>query len=279
VARTLVAITGASSGIGEAFARRLAPEHDLLLVARRAERLEKLARELSLEYPTRAEMCVADLTVAEDVGRVAERLAKDTRLVLLVNNAGFGSRGLFWKAPFKEQEDMHKLHVMAPLQLMHAALSNMVPRDFGAIVNVASIASFIRTPGNASYSATKTWLSTFTEAIHAELKSAGSQVAVQALCPGYTYSEFHDVLGVDRKKLGSQTMWHTAEFVVDASLDGLRRRKLFVIPGWRYRLLVTFLNSLPSSLRVMIETKATRTLPEKLPSSRPQSQIDAGGSR
>ncbi|HEX4772812.1 MAG TPA: SDR family oxidoreductase [Bryobacteraceae bacterium] len=277
--RTLVVITGASSGIGEAFARRLAPEHDLLLVARRKDRLEKLATELSSEHPTHIEISTADLTLDDDVDGVAQRLATDPRLALLVNNAGFGSRGLFWKAPLQQQEDMHKLHIMAPLRLMHAALSNMVPRDFGAIINVASIASFIRTPGNASYSATKTWLSTFTEAIYTELKSARSQVVVQALCPGYTYSEFHDALGVDREKLGSKAMWHSAEFVVDASLDGLRRHKLFVVPGWRYRLLLAFLNSLPSPLRVALEANLTRTLPETLPSAKAHSQIDAGGSR
>jgi uncharacterized protein len=279
LARTLVAITGASSGIGEAFARRLAPEHDLFLVARRKDRLEKLASELSMAYPARVEISTADLTLDDDVDGVAQRLANDTRLALLVNNAGFGSRGLFWKAPLKQQVDMHKLHVMAPLRLMHAALSNMVPRDAGAIVNVASIASFIRTPGNASYSATKTWLSTFTEAIYTELKSTGSQVVVQALCPGYTYSEFHEALGVDRGKLASKNMWHTAEFVVDASLDGLRRRKLFVVPGWRYRLLLAFLNGLPSRLRVALESNLKRTLPEKLPLSKTHSQIDAGGSQ
>lgn len=273
MARTLVAITGASSGIGEAFARRLAPEHDLLLVARRRDRLEKLASELSAQYPTRVEIMPADLTNDADVDQLAQQLATDPNLVLLVNNAGFGTRGLFWRAPLNPQEDMHKVHVMAPLRLTHAALSNMVPRDVGAVINVASIASFVRTPGNVSYSATKAWLSTFTEGLYTELKSTRSQVVVQALCPGYTYSEFHEVLGVDRDKLSSPAMWLTAEFVVNESLKGLRRRKLYVIPGWRYRLLVGFLNALPSGMRLLLESSLKRTLPENLPEATRKPEI------
>jgi short-subunit dehydrogenase len=275
LSRTLVAITGASSGIGEAFARQLAPEHDLLLIARRKDRLEQLAIELSSQYEGRIEVLAADLTVDGDVDRVAQRLATDPRLALLVNNAGFGTRGLFWQSPLPLEEDMHKLHVMAPLRLTHAALSNMVPRDFGAIINVASVAAFVRSPGNASYSATKTWMTTFTEAIYTELKSVRSGVVIQALCPGYTFSEFHDKLGVDRKKLGGASWWYSAEFVVNASLDGLHQGKLFVIPGWRYRVITAFLSKLPSALRLLLESNLKRTLPKLLSQSESRSQLDA----
>jgi short-subunit dehydrogenase len=275
--RTLVAITGASSGIGEAFARRLAPEHDILLIARRKDRLEKLAAELSARHEGRFEVLEADLAKDRDVDRLAQRLATDERLALLINNAGFGTRGLFWKSPLETQEDMHRLHVMAPLRLMHAALSNLVQRDFGAIINVASVAAFVRSPGGASYAATKSWMTTFTEAIYTELKSTHSKVVVQALCPGYTYSEFHERLGVDRATLGSSSFWHSAEFVVDASLDGLRKGKLFVIPGWRYRLLTTVLTKLPSALRIAMECNLKRSLPAALAPSSKQSQLGNGG--
>lgn len=248
-----MAITGASSGIGEAFARKLAPEHDLLLIARRADRLEQLASELATQYGTAVEILSADLTKPDDVDRVAERLADDQRLALLVNNAGFGLRGYFWEAPLEPQEAMHQLHILAPLRLTHAALQGMVGRDLGAVINVASVAAFIRRPGSASYAATKTWMTTFTEAIHGELRSRGSNVVVQALCPGYTYSEFHDKMGADRMALAGGSLWYSAEFVVDASLDGLRRRKLFVVPGWQYRWLTGILNFLPARLRVAIE--------------------------
>ena len=153
---------------------------------------------------------------------------------------------------------MHKLHVMAPLRLMRAALANLVPRDHGAIINVASVAAFFRTPGGSSYAATKTWMTTFTEGIYTELRSTGSHVRVQALCPGFTHSEFHDKLEGDRKKLAPESLWHTAESVVDDSLAGLQRDQLFVIPGWRYRVLIGILTRLPTALRLFIESRASK---------------------
>jgi hypothetical protein len=124
--RTVVAITGASSGIGAAFARRLAAEHDLLLIARRKDRLEGLAAELSTRYQTRVDTLAADLTVESDLALVAERIRRQKGLALLVNNAGFGTRGRFWEAPLSGQEQMHRLHVMATVKLTHAALRNLV---------------------------------------------------------------------------------------------------------------------------------------------------------
>ena len=253
MSRTLVAITGASSGIGATFARKLAPEHDLLLIARRRERLEHLAEELSSAYACRIEVFAADLTNEEDLSAVAERLRSEPRLALLVNNAGFGAGGFFWEAPLQEQETMHRLHVMAVVRLTHAALETMVGADFGAIVNVASVSAFVRSAGSTSYCATKSWMTAFTETIYLELKAKRSNVTVQALCPGFTYSEFHDKAGLDRQQLAPATFWLSAEDVVDASIDGLNRRKLFVIPGWRYRLLTGIVTRLPATLRLLLE--------------------------
>jgi short-subunit dehydrogenase len=255
MARTVVAITGASSGIGETFARRLGRDHDLILIARRKDRLEQLARELGPGN----EVMEADLTREEDTARVADRLAREPNLGLLVNNAGFGALGRFWEADLAGQESMHQLHVMATVRLTHAALRNMVARDFGAIVNVASVAAFVRGPGSVSYGATKTWMTTFTEGLYLELKSVRSHVVVQALCPGYTYSEFHDQLGLDRDRIASKSFWLSAEQVVDASLDGLRRKSLFVIPGWRYRLLTSLVTKLPTGFRLFIESQSRRS--------------------
>lgn len=255
MSRTLVAITGASSGIGETFARRLAPDHDLLLIARRKERLESLASELQSEYGCQAEVIEADLTIRKELDRVAKRIENDRRLVLLVNNAGFGARGLFWRNKYSVHAKMHALHITATLRLSHAALKNFVARDIGAVVNVASVSAFIRVAGSTSYSATKTWMTAFTESLHLELRAIKSQVQVQALCPGYTYSEFHDAMGVGREKLGGEGFWLSSDYVVSASLDGLRRRKLFVVPNWRYRLITMFLSKLPSAARVRLESK------------------------
>ncbi len=258
MARTVVAITGASSGIGAVFARKLAPEHDLLLIARRKDRLEQLQQELSSQYGCSVEIVQADLTADADLSAAAERIAGEQRLALLVNNAGFGTRGRFWEAPLETQENMHRLHVLATVRLTHSALRNLVPRDFGGIINVASVSAWVRTPGSTSYSATKSWMTAFTEGLYVELRGVQSNVTVQALCPGFTYSEFHDKMPVDRKKLAGSAFWLTPEEVVDASLEGLRQRKLFVIPGWRYRVLTAFLSKIPTSLRLFIEAKATR---------------------
>lgn len=256
--RTVVAITGASSGIGAAFARKLAPGHDLLLIARRKDRLEALASELEAQSGCAVEVLPADLTEEYDVAGVAERIRGEDRLALLINNAGFGTKGRFWQAPLESQDQMHKLHVMATMQLTHAALNNMVPRDFGGIVNVASVAAFVRSAGSVSYCATKSWMTVFTEGLYLELRGLRSNVTVQALCPGFTYSEFHDTAGLDRSGLAPSAFWMTADEIVDASLNGLRRRKLFVVPGWRYRVLTAIVSKLPATARVAFEGSIRR---------------------
>jgi uncharacterized protein len=267
LSRTTVVITGASSGIGAVFARRLAPEHNLILVARRRDRQKALADEFSAAYGTQTEVIEADLSTDAGMKTVADRISSEEHLALLVNNAGFGTRGLFWESSLESQDRMHQLHVIATMRLTHAALGNMIKRNFGAIINVASVSAFVRTSGNASYSATKSWMTNFTEGIYLDLKSARSSVAVQVLCPGYTYSEFHDKAGVDRSKTASKAWWFTAEEVVDASLAGLAKRKLFVIPGWRYRLFTAAFSKLPSALRLAAESAIIKK--NELPASAP----------
>ena len=259
MARTLVAITGASSGIGAVFARKLAPEHDLLLIARRKERLDKQAADLTRQYGCQVEVLPADLASEEGQTVTADRLLGEDRLVLLVNNAGFGSRGRFWESPLETQETMHRLHVLATVRLTHAALRNMVPKDRGGIINVASVSAFVRNPGSVSYAATKSWMTVFTEGLYLELKSIGSNVVVQALCPGFTYSEFHDAMGVSRQRLANPSLWLSPEYVVDQSLEGLSRRQLFVIPDWRYRLITTFFSKIPTALRLKVEALAGKS--------------------
>jgi uncharacterized protein len=272
MARTVVAITGASSGIGSVFARKLAPEHDLLLMARRHQKLDELAADLTRQHSCHVEVLPTDLATEEGQQAAADRLAREDRLVLLINNAGFGSQGRFWESPLAVQEAMHRLHVLATVRLTHAALRRMVPQDRGGIINVASVSAFVRVPGTVSYAATKSWMTVFTEGLHLELQALGSQVVVQALCPGFTYSEFHDVMGVRRERLAGSSLWMSPEYVVDQSLAGLGRRQLFVIPGWRYRWLTTVLSKLPTRLRLKLEAAAgkARTRPTQLPKASPE---------
>ena len=277
MSRPLAAITGASSGIGLTFAQRLAPTHDLLLIARRGDLLHTLATDLATRHATHVDTLAADLTLPSDLAAATARLAAAPTLSLLINNAGFGLGGAFWKIPLESQQRMHRLHIDAVLALTHAALNNMTTREATyahtnphtrpphtgsralprhAIINVASVAAFIRRPRATSYNATKAWMTAFTESLHLELRAAGSAIQLQALCPGYTFSGFHDTMGIDRRKLAPASMWMTSEAIVDASLRALPRGTLFVIPGWRYRSLVSLFSRIPDRLRLRLESTA-----------------------
>jgi short-subunit dehydrogenase len=252
LAKSLAVITGASSGIGMVFARKLAPNYDLLLIARRRDPMTALAAELAAQHGSVIDILVADLSDAAQLRVAAQRIAAEPNLTLLVNNAGFGYRGAFWEADLEVLEKMHRLHVMAIVRLSHAALRVLVAGNRGAIINVASVAAFAQRAGSASYGATKSWLAVFTEALYLDLKKAKSAVTVQALCPGFTYSEFHDLMAEDRHSIAPPSLWLTADQVVDDSLSGLARGKLIVVPGWRYKLIVAILTKLPIWLKLFL---------------------------
>ena len=246
--KPLAVITGASAGIGAVYARRLAAEgFDLVLVARRRDRLENLAADLKGKHGVDVEALPADLTRDEGLKAVEDRIARAENLEFMLNNAGFGTMGRFTDGPLENHDAMHRLHVLATMRLSHAALRKMKARGKGALVNVSSVAAFICRPGNTSYYATKAWMNCFTEGIYLELKAARSPVRAQALCPGFTVTEFHDVMGFDRTRVPSG-WWMTAEDVVEASLRGLDCNQFVVVPGWRYRLLVWLLRLTPRFL-------------------------------
>lgn len=256
--RKLAVITGASSGIGAMFARKLAARgYDLLLVARREDRLRSLATELSETYHVSGDVLAADLAVEADREKIAASIRSAPNLSLLVNNAGFGTLGFFFDADLEGQLMMHQVHVLATVHLTHAALENLVPRGEGGVINVSSVAGFGQTAGSVSYCATKGWMNDFTAGLYAELEVQESPVKVQALCPGFTLSEFHDTLGMDRSPI-PQSLWMTADFVVTESLRGFDQGKLFVIPGWRYKLLVMFMKSLPGWMMRKMSARGAR---------------------
>jgi hypothetical protein len=252
----LAVITGASSGMGAVFARKLAARgYNLLLAARRMERLEQLQLDLEPAHHVRVEPFCADLADDVQLEDFAKRLEAEGPIDLLVNNAGFGTKGLFHTTDYARQVEMHKLHVVAPLRLTRAVLPAMIDRQAGAIINVASVAGFFRSAGSVSYCATKGWMIDFSEGLRVELDTLKSPVNVQALCPGFTYTEFHDVLGSDRDRIPKQ-LWMPAEFVVEESLKALARRKLIVIPGWRYKLVVFVGRRIPVWLRLKLEARS-----------------------
>ena len=238
-------ITGASSGIGETFARTLAARgYDLILVARREDRLRALAARLSLIH---ADVITADLATDSGMQLVEQAIRDCPNLELLINNAGFGTLGRFWTADLNGQEQMHLLHVVATMRLTHAALAGMVDRGHGAVINVSSVAAFGQSQGNVSYCSTKAWMNSFTEGLHLELRGIQSPVKVQALCPGFTMSEFHDTLGVDRNNI-PRFLWMQPETIVAASLDGLERGKVIVVPGLIYKIGAVVMSHMPRAI-------------------------------
>lgn len=230
-------ITGASSGIGAEFARQLAHAgYDVVLVARRAERLDALAAELEERYGIRAESLAADLQVPADVERVAVRIREGNDIALLVNNAGFGIPHTFRRGDPDRQVDMIQVHVIAAVRLARAALPGMLERRRGAIINVSSVAAFVPVVAHPIYAATKACLNTFSESLAAELRGKG--IRVQALCPGFVHSEFHkDPQHAATRSNIPGWLWLSTDVVVRASLAALDRDRVICIPDWRYQLI------------------------------------------
>lgn len=239
-------VTGASSGLGAAFAEALARRgFDLVIVARRRERLETLADELRDRYEIAVQVLMADLTQAADLQAVESHVASDAALTILVNNAGFGTIGRFAELDPDRDEAEVRLNVVALSRLTRAALPGMIARGLGGIINVSSVSGFLPGPFHATYGASKAFVNSFTEALHEELH--GSGVRVQALCPGFTRTEFQERAGVASRNVPSFA-WMSAEYVVETSLAALRRGTLVCIPGPIYQLLTTLIAVLPRSL-------------------------------
>jgi short-subunit dehydrogenase len=248
--RPLALITGASAGIGAAFARAYAARgHDLALVARRAERLEALAAELRARHGVDVFAIPADLSIPEPQAPVMAALARHGRSAdVLVNNAGFGIPRLFLDAPWEEQRDFVMTMALAPVALAHAVIPAMLERGAGAIVNVASIAGFAPgVAGNTLYPGVKGLMVRFSQALDSEYRSRGLKVT--ALCPGFTETEFAGQAGFQhvidsQPRAFSQTADHVAKVAIEANAAG----RVIVIPGWHNRLAVAAMRVLPEPL-------------------------------
>ena len=239
-------VTGASSGIGREYATALRRRgRKLVLVARRADRLNELAEQLG--GPEQAIVLPADLAKPEGVEELLEALLRRGLVVeLLVNNAGLGHTGRFAEQPEDVVTGMIDLNVRALVALTRGLLPGMVARRGGAIVNVASTASFQPVPYLTVYAATKAFVLSFTEGLAAEL--VGTGVRVQVLCPGPTATEFHEVAGTDGAILARKMPSMSAAEVVALSLHGLDRGRLRVVTGLANRALPTLQRFLPNAL-------------------------------
>lgn len=228
--RPVALVTGASAGLGEAFARQLAAGgRDLVVVARGRGRLERLALELEQAHGTRTEVVVADLEDPAGVTAVADRIRRGDPVETVVNNAGYGTYGPLWAADVDGELGQVRLNVAAVVALSHAALSVMVPRGSGRLLNVSSTAGFSPGPGSATYAATKAFVTSFTEALHREV--AGTGVHVTALCPGFTHTDFQARARVDTGRL-PRFVWAEAGPVVAAGLAALDANRALCVPGW-----------------------------------------------
>lgn len=228
-------ITGASAGIGAEFARQLAAQGvNLILIARRKEKMEALAQELRAKHAISIDIIPADLSKPDELAQVESTLSGLPDIDLLINNAGFGVTNRFYEGDPGPHFDMLQVHVTASVRLTRSILTGMVARQHGWIINVASVAAFLPY-GSVLYPSTKAFLVSFSQALAHELSDTG--VRVQALCPGFTYTEFHDVVGLNRS-MAPKFMWLPAKRVVSTSLNALTHGHVIVVPGWQYRCIV-----------------------------------------
>jgi short-subunit dehydrogenase len=250
-------VTGATAGIGAAFARRLADDgYRLVLVARDTLRLETLAEELRLTSGRSVEVLAADLSDPASRQLVVDRLvAAGTETVppvdLLVNNAGMATTGEFWSAPYQALHAQLELNVTAVLALTHAAIPGMLRRGSGGVINVASVAGML--PGRGStYSASKAWVISLSEGLSAGL--AGTGVRVLALCPGFVRTEFHERAGIDMSAAPSWA-WLSADDVVDDGLRALQQDAVVAVPSLRYKAVVAGTRLLPRRLTRVLASR------------------------
>ena len=240
--RPCALVTGATSGIGEAFANCLAQKgFDLILHGRRQKKLTERAKNLERTHNISVEIIIAELSRAEEMKKVEERIQSLDRLDMLINNAGYWTPGAFWEHPPDSLEAMIMVHVIAPVRFIRAALPRMLERHKGDIINVSSMGAYFNMVTVENYGATKAYVVSFTESLHVALMGTG--IRVQALAPGFTVTEFHSRLGADFTK--DQRRWMRPEEVVDISLRALEKGRVVCIPGVKRRLLVKFASALP----------------------------------
>jgi short-subunit dehydrogenase len=249
-------ITGASTGIGAAFARKLAARgRNVLLVARSEDKLIALCNELGRLTSIRAQYIALDLQQPDAGAQLLEETQKrDLEIDMLINNAGFGSMGDFLKLDLERELEMIQLNIRAVIDLTHRFLGPMRERKHGTIINVASTAAFQAVPYMATYAATKAFVLSFSEALSEENRAHG--IHVMALCPGVTETNFFDAAKMDRPPM--RTI-QTPEEVVDAALRGLAREKRVVVSGWTNWLMVEAERLVPRAMVTKLAAKALRS--------------------
>lgn len=249
-------ITGASGGIGEAFARRLAEEkHNLVLVARSEDKLRRLCDELQIKHGITANYIAVDLTGFEADKQLFDETEKnDIEIDWLINNAGFGSMGDFATLELERELQMIDLNISALVALTHRYIAKMRERKSGTIINVSSAAGFQPIPFMATYAATKSFVTSFSEAIAEENRPY--DIHVLALCPGSTETNFHAAAGMDRA-MGFKGQ-ESAEDVVETALRAIASKRTKIVSGWTNWIVASGVNLLPNSLITKVMGKGMR---------------------
>ncbi|MBY9000831.1 MAG: SDR family oxidoreductase [Candidatus Heimdallarchaeota archaeon] len=243
MSKKLALITGASSGIGKSFAEQLAEEgYNLILVARRKQKLEDLAEKLSKKFSTESQIVVADLSELEQIKNVVDIINSLDSIDILINNAGFGLSSGFAEGNAERQLDMVKVHVLASFSLCRAVIPVMLKRNEGLVINVSSISGLMIKYGDVTYTATKSFLIVLSEALQEELRK--TDIRIHALCPGMTYSEFHDTEDLENFDRSSvpKGLWMSSSEVVRKSLKAARKGKTVYVPGFLNRVSLFFSN-------------------------------------
>lgn len=264
IKRRLVLITGASAGIGAEFARQYAElGWDIALTARREDRLTELAKTLEDDHGISTITVAQDLSKPDSVGKILDAIEAQGRHVDgLVNNAGYGLPGTFFNTNWQDQADFLWVLYASPIKLAHAVLPGMAERRFGRIINVASLAGYAAgSAGHTLYASVKAGLIKFSESLNAEAAALGYEdIHCTALCPGFTWSEFHDVNGTrqDTEKM-PKWMWMEAAPVVRSGIDAVNKGQPVVVPGMVNKGLATLTRILPEPLgRAMVRAQSRR---------------------
>ena len=241
-------ITGATSGIGAEYARRLAADgYNLIITGRRKEKIKTLADELSQSYGSNIEVIIIELSDSLQVDEFIEKI-KNRDIHLLINNAGFGTTKFFHQEPLELQEKMVAVHILAHMKITYAILPEMIKKGTGVIINVSSSGAFLPSPKTATYSGTKAFLRAFTESLHMELEGTGVQV--QVVCPGLTRTDMHSRIGITEEYTPDwgPFQWLSVQEVVECSLQCLKKKKVVCIPGRLTRMQVFMRHITPESL-------------------------------
>jgi short-subunit dehydrogenase len=264
--RRLALITGASAGMGAAFAREYARQgYDLALVARRRDRLESLAAELRSAHGIETLVIPVDLAEPTANQAIVDEIAAHGRHVdALVNNAGFGVAGRYTLAPWEKHSDSLQVMLNSVCELTYRVLPGMLERRFGRILNVASLAAMAPgVGGHTLYAATKSFLVKFSQSLHVECKMAG--VHVTALCPGFTWTEFHDVDG-SREVADTlpKFLWTEADFVAARGFKAVEQNRPVVVPGFHNHVMKAVVGAIPETWILNMSAKSAAK-PDKKP--------------